>query len=620
MATLWYLIRYHGSSCVVALFQSAPVHDKIFRGLLKLFGMRYEFQRMEFVSLKKNPYMQIFRNSESIVHKLVSASLLDLPDSAVKSSLLKVAERQLFMCLWRVVSIMNFVNTNIQDVEHIYISNPLGKKKNDTLMGLINDAYSAYDMTLYSSYSKVDDTGYLYPQSMYINRLYFMFIYVKIIKLVLFPAVVFRKHNKFSDAIYFLHNENEQKYINARGVLKNNGDHLVIYHNYTYYDGNERGNLGVLYSNYFKYLWRMLSGVLYFRKFKDFNPMIFYGLLGCWRDLYFLKRIYERCNIKYVYSNYESNISYMGLASAKDDHQIASFAAVWSGGSFPSDMVATYHKYSDRFFVWGDWHRVLFEASNDRSDKYVEVGYIGDHEISAMIDAAKTVEVVQKNNYNKIISIYDTTMFHDLFFCEKTLASILDVLLELAVKLNYLIILKTKHKNNLLIKDKLKKYINHLVINDEKGDLSPALMSDLIIGVSLSTPVMLAASYGKNILLYDNADTAWSRFEEMFGRDLIVNNEIDLKNSVIERLMSEQCVPDNISQYNTRIGTTTAQDKMSDYIDWFIASSSKNKYASLQYADNKYMKKYMNHKVIKNKKYHASSEGDRSVCTETRRY
>jgi len=558
---------------------------------------------MEFTSLKKNPYMEVFRNTESIVHELVNTSLIDIPDSSVKDSLLNVIQKQLFTSFWRVVSVINFVNITLQDVEHVYVASPIGKNKYNEFTRLINEVCGVYDLTLYSSRNKVDDIGYLYPQSVYTNRSYFILIYLKIIKLVMFPTIVFRQYNKSNSAIYFIHNESDQEYINANKLLdKKNSDFMSVYHDYTYDNGKQYGKLGVLGSNYFEYLECMLCGVQIFRNLIEFNPVVFYSLIGCWRDLYLLKKIYHYCNIKYVYSHYESNIAHMALASAKDDDQIASFAAVWSGGYFPSDMAVTQHKYSDRFFIWGDWHRELFEASSDQSDKYVEVGYIGDHEISAMIDPEKTVEVVQKNNYNKIIALYDTSMFHDLFFCEKALLSILDVLLELAVMSNYLIILKTKHKTNVLIKNKLKRYRKHLVINDKKGDLSPALISDLVIGISLSTPVMLAASYGKNILLYDNADIGWSRFEDMFGRDLIVNNEIELEESVKKRLKTEHCLPNNVSRYNTGIDTSVAQKKMSDYIGWYVSSSGKNKYASLRYADNKYMKKYMNHKVIKNNK------------------
>jgi len=600
---VYYLIKHERKANVIALFRPhSRLKECILQYLVRLLGFNYQVNKLQFGAVSSNPYSRVFHTTQIMANKLAEPYFKNTFKKTDYFFDYKV-RNQLFRLLWRSNSVVEYANCiELFSVDKIYVTNPLNNKFKQKLAEMHNSKLKCQKVRFYNAFGAMNDDGYAYTNNKSLPgvlRLW-LFAILSVFKITSYITLRWKKTNNKCDILLFSHDEDTTTgWLNGIKMINSlKTECTVARPNGVIGAGADAFNLHKVYwKNTLKFYIHMLYGIHRFFWSLKISPLMYATLIQSWRDMFLLQCLYLELNVNAVYSNYESDFSQLALAIASDSNDIVSYAAIWSLGSFPSDLVCTSYKFADRSFIWGKWHYELFKASFDKSSGYIIAGYIGDIYMTEMAKNAQSMRAKIKKDFDYIIAFYDTSITKDLFYDEIGAVNMLKSILEIASETNSLVVLKTK--KNSIIYDSLKlQYTDRLVFDYERASIVPALASDVVVGVCSSTLVCMAAVYGKPIVLFDPANVVWDKWKFEINNmvDSLCKMEFALRNSLLN-------TPDKKAEWTSQIDPLAdgnAQIRMSNYIDDVNKNHSSGKVATLTLADSKYQQRWGADKVILN--------------------
>jgi hypothetical protein len=594
LITALHLVQKNRGSNVTALFHpTSKVLESFLIKVLNIFDIKYQLERMECGNLTNNPYYDIVVETNSMVGKLVP-----LYESGIPSKITDYFNYKLwnilFRLLWRPNLILSYIK-KYNNIDEIYISIKTSKKFLSQYQKFLSDE-DCKKITFYSGIGSINDTEYSYKRSTSKKFRFLAYIF--------YIRIEFKKTYSKIDSLFFSHDRGTiQGWINGIKV----GKFVDFTYKIVWPDksiGQKSDNLSfrhIYWKDIFGYFLHLKNGLTRFFPLIfsiDFNA--YSELVKNWVDLFLLQSFYEKHSVKIVYSNFESDFTQLALAASSDNKKIVSFSAIWSLGNFPFKGVVTFQKFADRFFIWGDWHYDLLSSSNDKSSGYIVTGYIGDIYLTQMRKDMDILHAKHKNSFNKIIAFYDTSITPDLFFNEVTARNILNTIASAATENNSLVILKMKKKKYNVYNDIIQKYATHILIDHDSASLVPALSADVVIGIENSTPVVISAVHGKNVILFDGSRTIWQHWNVAVRGITVVRSLHDLKYELVKSLTGVE--KDNV--YSTYaidpFADGKAQYRMANYMKHVFSELSAGKSESLLRADTRYKKRWGDDKILIN--------------------
>jgi len=591
--TATHLALKHKGSRVTALFSpKSKLKEKFLINFLSFFNIKYNLDKLKFSNLEVDPYQEILVETNQVVSDLMLVYGFESHSNIMKCFNYKL-RNILFNLLWRPTVIFRYVKKYNQ-VDGIYISSNARSIFLKHYLSLQADINLKKIVFFYKSSAKINDNSYLIKTDFSKKTKFLAFLFLIPLK--------FKNSYRDINSLFFSHDKKTIK-------LWLNGLRVGNYVNFKFEIAWPNGSIGhssealkfrsIYWRDIKSYLFHLKDGLIKFYPFissVSFN--IFSILLRYWVSLFLIKFFYLNHNIRIVYSNYDSDFTQLALAVASDNSKIVSFAAIWSLGNFPDARVPTFHKFVDRFFIWGDWHSNILSSSKDQSLGYVISGYIGDIDFTIMQDSAALLRSKYKKNYLNIIALYDGSVFDDFFFNNEIANNLLTAIMKIAEINNSLVILKSKFNSNRYSKV-LHQYSKNLIVDYNKGSLIPALAADVVIGVENSTPVILAALMNKRVINFNYANTVWDDWELNYASDItMVGSFESLQKQLIIKLSQE-----DKPYSNTKITPFLdgdSQKRMAGYMNDVSDKMYKGKMNALQDADSKYIYKYGLDKIIIN--------------------
>jgi hypothetical protein len=588
-----HLVRKHRGSNVTALFcPSSIFKERFLIIILNIFNIRYQLDSMKFSKLSVDPYQEILVDTNNMVNKLILLNEVEA-SSKTMSCFNHKLRNVLFHLLWRPNSIFKYVK-KYNKIDGIYISIKTKKIFLNQYYSLLPDDHYKKIVYFYKSSGKVDDAEY-WSRS-YVSRK------IRFLAYIFYIPLGFKSKYRKIDSLLFSHPiEFTQDSYNGLGV----GKFLNFKYKIAWPDGTvgqESDSLtfrSIYWKDFVSYLLHLKNGLIKFYPFIfSIGFDVYIILVRYWVSLFLLRSFYQKHSVRVVYSNYDSDFTQLALAVASDDNKIVSFAAVWSIGNFPLEEVITLHKFADRLFIWGEWHYSLFTASKDKSSGYVITGYIGDIDLLKIQKNATLLRSKYKKNYNNIIALYDTSIFHDLFYNAEIANKLLKAVMKVAEQSNSLVILKTKFKSDFYSKT-IRHYSNNLIVNCEKNSLEPALAADVVVGVENSTPSSLAALCNKRVVNFNPADSVWKHWKLNIGKDITMVESCEkLSVELLKKLKMIDEPYTNMSISAFLDGKS--QKRMAQYMNDVSDKMHLEKIDALAYADINYIDKYGLDKIIIN--------------------
>ncbi len=594
LITVLHLVQKNRGSNVTALFRpTSKILERLLIKVLNIFDIKYQLDRMEFGNLTNNPYQDIMVETSSMIDKLVLLYESGTPSKITDYFNFKL-RNILFHLLWRPNTILSYIK-KYNNIDEIYISIKARKEFLSQYQKILSDE-DCKKITFYSNIGTINDTEYW--RKPFASRKFRFLAYIFYIQ------IEFKRAYSKIDSLFFSHN---------RGTIQGwvNGIKVGKFVDFTYKIVWPDKSIGQKSDNlsFRRIYWKDIFG--YFLHLKNgltrFFPLIFSisfdaysALVKNWVDLFLLQSFFERHSVKIVYSNFESDFTQLALAASSDNKKIVSFSAIWSLGNFPFKGVVTFQKFADRFFIWGDWHYDLLSSSNDKSSGYIVTGYIGDIYLTRMRKEVNILHAKHKNSFNKIIAFYDTTMAPDSFFNKVAARNILNTIVSVATENNSLVILKMKKDTYNVYSDIIQKYATHILIDHDSASLVPALSADVVIGIENSTPVVISAVHGKNVILFDSSRTIWQRWNVLVHGITVVRSLYDLKCELVKSLTGVE--KGNV--YSTHaidpFADGKAQYRMGNYMKYVFSVLSAGKSESLLRADARYKKRWGDDKILIN--------------------
>ena len=593
LITVFHLALNHKGSDVTALFcPTSKSKERFLIRILSIFKIRYQLDKMKFSKLPVNPYQEVLVDTNDIVDKL---SLFYESDNYSKtmSCFNSKLRRTLFNLLWRPNSIIKYAE-KYYTFDAIYISLKTKKIFQNRFQALLTDQHCIKKLFFYNGNGKVDDLEYW-------SRIY-MQKKIRFLAYIFYIPIEFKNRCRNIDSLFFSHDKKT-----IQGFL--NGTRVSNFISFTHKIAWPDGTIGesseslifrrIYWKDYASYLLHLKDGLAkFYPTIASIGLDVFIILMREWVSLFLLRLFYKKHNIKIIYSNYDSDFTQLALAIASDDLKIASFSAIWSLGSFPHKHNITLHKFADRFFIWGEWHYSLLSASNDESSGYVTAGYIGDIDLPIMQKEAALLRTKYKKNYKKIISLYDTSKFYDLFFNEEIAEKLLNVVMKVAKQSNSLVILKTKFKSYDESKF-LRHYSNNLILDSEKSSLIAALASDVVIGIANSSPLALAAISNKHVVSFNSPNTVWDHWKSSISSDFTMVESLKALNVELTNKLNMDNKPYSTEKITPFFDGKT-QLRMAHYMNEVSDKIDQGKNEALEHADSKYTTKYGFDKIIIN--------------------
>ena len=255
-------------------------------------------------------------------------------------------------------------------------------------------------------------------------------------------------------------------------------------------------NLAILIgpSHLFSYLLSIIGVLLFHWKEDKYLKLL---LMQYHFDSTVFSKIFNEANLKILWTMYDGG----------EDTLIKSQAIEISGGYFCGSHWSHYpitcidnQKCYDVLFTWSDHFSKMLNEYYQSKKTYI-VGYPSTDYLEKYIDEARRIREMHSGNF--LITFNDNTYFNDGPVSEESYYSFYNLALEVLEKFDQTVIyLKPKRSNHFkrYIKNnrRLGKYIDegrlNLLISDHSRSkvppAFPALFSDLVIGLGLSTTTM----------------------------------------------------------------------------------------------------------------------------------
>lgn len=463
--------------------------------LLMRFGIRVKHYPLNKIS---GNYKNVFNITDKCIERLISAK-----NTATKKSLellidQKIAEHY-FAKVWRLFSILIFLEDKYKNVGNVYIGVDIPKSVIKKVEKFISDENFSVNILLYKSYAISDESNFLHKNNTgFIKKMVQIFWSARL--LILSPKLALSRHGNIDLLLFSHENVESNDSFNPASIVKElKGVHaLVAPMSVVKFFGTKQVSkkLSIRFGSVLRYyciFYRTLSQKLKIPIYLS----NFYITIQVVHKYSFLKVYLEDCNIKVVYSFYESLMAQSAVAAAEDLYSTVSLSSTWSLGYFPSSSITTFRKLSDRFLIWGEWHYHIMKRSLDASRGYIFTGYPGINFNNNLVQQASDLRTKLLKKNDKIIAYYDTTIAEDLFFDESKAILILNKLVKLSRNSNAIIIFKCKKKLHNKIKRICDENQDVIMINNEQSSLIPSFAADISIGILNSTLVSVAAEYGR---------------------------------------------------------------------------------------------------------------------------
>ena len=554
---------------------------------------------MKFASLSVNPYIDVYQLSEEVAEYLIKHLEIDKTTKLSRYILFKI-RTMIFQSAWRVCAIVMYTQqSKLLSPDVIYCSTRMSKLFNGHLSKILYKRFNESKIVIYTNFGMINDQNYLYREIKnrvkYIGRL--LNNVLSILVVFSFVPIRFKRYKDKVDAVLFSHDQKRLSgWLNGVTFAKN----ISCKHWIVLPDGRACVQskcvrfLTLHYSKILHFYCELTWGLLKYSCVRKLGMHYYATIIREWKNYVLLKSTINELGVYIIYSDHESDVSQLACAMAADSDSIISFAAGWSYGYFPAVNVAAYHKFVDRFFVWGGAQMELIRASGDESSGYIVSGYIGDVFLEKMKAVAIVIRRELLKKYNYIIAVYDTTVAHDLFFNETEAKEFLNTILLSAKKTNSAVILKTK-KNPECYSGLVKKAGDMLLLEHEQGTLIPALAADVAVGVATSSPVMVSAVYNKNVVLYDSAYIVWDEFKENLSKSIFCHTLPELEKSICNSLDN---VNNDAFEWVDPFGDACAQKRYGEYICDVVSMLPYGKIKALHLADENYSVKWGGGKVF----------------------
>ena len=377
---------------------------------------------------------------------------------------------------------------------------------------------------------------------------------------------------------------------------------LVIY-------TNERQKINHLYSVNFFQIFKAIKGI--YKIYKELSTKrklsfsFFLHLIEKSKDIFFINKAMSELDVKVVFTCYEGSpiINLLNLVGYRSD-KVFSMGLTWSLGHTPN-FIHELYKCCDIFFTWGKRQNFHYIECKSPFRSLVTVGYIGDYAINFMKNRPDNEIEKLKNCGYKVIAVYDNAPALDCFLTYREFNNFYRGVLSLLREGSFACVIKTKRMNTLVkqldknLMDDILSFGEKVIITTERADLSPALKSDFIYALNLSSLGSIASIWGKKTFFYD---------ETGFVNEGMISN----KNAKIITNF-EDVVPclkalDKVSEVVDKSSTVdpfvdgNAQFRMTEYIQIILSLTGKSKPSIIEEANIIYKGKYGNDKVIEYEK------------------
>jgi len=226
-----------------------------------------------------------------------------------------------------------------------------------------------------------------------------------------------------------------------------------------------------------------------------------------------LETLFRNFQIKLLWTNIEG-IDRQATAAAIAIHRVGgvSLGSTWSVYAYP-DMTGQ-RNTNDIFFAWGKRHVTIFQGANAACQNFIMSGYLGDFYLPGFQKEAQKLRGKWLNEFGPkfVICYYDNIFLRNIYVTRSSVLNFFNHLLPwLKKRPEILFVFKSKKRDafenypveikEILMEMEKKK---QLVYSSELADLAPGLASDVIIGLYTATLPSLLASYGKEVILFDN--------------------------------------------------------------------------------------------------------------------
>jgi len=176
----------------------------------------------------------------------------------------------------------------------------------------------------------------------------------------------------------------------------------------------------------------------------------------------------------------------------------------WSMAYHPA-MMFSYNR-NDIIFLWGCRQKGIIQESKPILKRYVYTGY-------PTIKYFAEQPLKHWKSHKRIITFYDNICNKNVIITCDELRALYNTLIKWSDRNpENLLIFKTKRNDCLKLGENIADSINdrikkgNVVVMDEHGDLTPGLISDVVIGVSSSSLATISAALGRPCILYDSQE------------------------------------------------------------------------------------------------------------------
>lgn len=503
-----------------------------------------------------------------------------------------------FEKVWRLFVFLHYLNKSNGVPVTLYCGVGLNRKLIDKVSNYAAQEFKYVNSSIYKSFATADEANLLYENRAGVAR-QFIGLFSVTLRLLMPPRVSLKKQLNV-DILFFSHKaEIFNDTFNPPNLLKGlNKNILLINPAQELMSIKDKRKIGHLFINpssllnYYRLVFMHLAAII--RAVSDVGELhkvtnIIYGYC-------FMTNIIRDCNIKLVFSFYESWLGQSMCAAAKESKAAISLTSVWSLGYFPSQSIATFNKNSDRYFIWGKWHHYIMKKSKDSACGYVNIGYPGLDLEGSFLQSAETLRSTLLKKYSKVIAYYDTTTADDLFFSAENSLTVFKKLVNLAVTSNSILIFKTKKKILNEISRVIERNPDHVIVDNKQSNLTPAFAADVVFGVLNSTLPAIAAAYGKKTYFLNFGDVVDEKWMSIVGEVgvFIAVDEIDA--ALLQRNDTNERVTVSNASAIDHFCDGKCHQRVSEYIEYLFHENNGHmcKNDKLRAADARYNKKYSN--------------------------
>jgi len=344
---------------------------------------------------------------------------------------------------------------------------------------------------------------------------------------------------------------------------------------------------------------------IFFNLYKNKNThfLMYPYLLEQSKNIYFINEIIDTNKLKFIYTCYEGSYlaNILNIIGYTNNYTI-SMCATWSLNYFPQFDSAVY-KNSDIFFAWGAYHQNLYLECGSLYRSLVSVGYIGDYSNDSMQLSMEEKILKYRNKHFIIVAVYDNVAGDDGFLTYLHLNDFYKGVLEILKKENYACIIKnkrntlSKYLDSNLLSD-INKYNEKILYIDTLADLGPALVSDFVYAFSMSSLGNVASAFGKKTFLYDENNIVDKNKKYLSKNTSIVHSVSEFIEKVDKKSYSTNIVDVNSGIVSFADGK--AQSRILEYVNLILNSKEENKLNKIKEADDAYMLKYGQDKLLIN--------------------